>query len=565
MPRIARLLLLCAISAAALGGSAVPRAHAAPTPPDCSQLASGLVVTSDHFKIYYWDDTATGAAAVITQTQAGTLLAAAERAYSSFLAGGFPAPAVDPVSGKTIFQVMDLSPWKVSAWVCAGDGGAFLDKAAVIDGNTEYHMGGQVFTQVELNLAATDQWLLNGVSAWASWRALGYPAESVEDIGPFDMSLDCDSQSSPHANCSTVAFENLGETRWPFYEYLAETYGPLFIVDILNAAGAAQFNDGLTGLQNALIAKGTTLSAEYASYAAKLLRGGWSATSLNAAVIPVSGSPVNTGSSTGAIPTQSFGVGHLATKFVQIDRGDGDGSHACYEATLALSVTTPAGVTTQPTFYWGAAGSSPVALAVSGNTATATVPWDTCKWGTKGYLSLPNTSMVDGASFVVSGTLTVDFSKPATAANPPTPSSVYGPIAKAGSFSAVPDLSLYGPKTLKVKDDATQLKLALRASSEGSVRVSIGSASVGTFRLVAGGNNLDLKLPKQFSGDLALTPVAPDGTTTGPALKRSLAVQASEASARVANTTFAQKKSAKSKKTHVATKKKKSSKKTVKR
>ena len=53
--------------------------------------------------------------------------------------------------------------------------------------------------------------------------------------------------------------------------------------------------------------------------------GGWSATVLNAATIPVSGTPINTGATTGAIPTQSFGVNHLATKFVEIDRGDGDG------------------------------------------------------------------------------------------------------------------------------------------------------------------------------------------------------------------------------------------------
>jgi hypothetical protein len=558
MPRIARLLLLCVVVGAALGGLAVPRALAAPTPPSCADLKNGNLVESAHVALYYWDDDETGAPAYLSETQAGMLLATLERAYQSFQAAGFPAPDVDPVNHKVTFQVMDLTPWKWSAIPCAGDGGGYLDKASVTGAYGDYHLASNVFTQVAYGLAITDAWLVYGVSAWAAWHALGYPPLSVETIGPFDMSLNCASLNAPHFNCSPDGFANDGETRWPFYEYLAEKYGTHLMIDIFTAASSAP--DGLTALQNALAAKGTTLGAEYSSFAGKLLYGGWSATPLNAAVIPVSGSPIQTGASSGAIPSQSVGVNHLATRFLEIDRGDGDGSHACYEAALTLTVTMPAGVTSQPTFLWVGGGSTPVSLSISGQTATTTVPWDTCKWGSKAYLSLPNTSVVDGESFVVSGTLAVDFSKPASAATPPPPSPVYGTVVNAGSTSAVPTLSLFGPSTLKVKDDATQLKLALQASGEGSVRVSIGSASVGTFRLVTGGNNLKVTLPKQYSGKLTLTPVAPDGTTTGAALSRALEVQASEASLKVANKNLAFKTKTTSKKKHVTTKKKSSKK-----
>src|SRR6185312_13384966 len=261
-------------------------------------------------------------------------------------------------------------------------------------------------------------------AGWAAWHSLDYPSDSIADIGPFDASLDCDS-AVDMANCSKIGFENLGESRWPFYEYLVERFGNTFAQDVFTAV-QADLGFGLAGLSDAIAAKGSTLSTEYGNYAAKLLTGGWTATPLNAASIPVSGSPIQTGASSGAIPTTSYGVNHLATKFVEIDRGDGDGSHACYEATLSLKVQIPTGVTTQPTFYWAAGGSAPVPLAISGSSATATVPWDTCKWSSKGYLSLPNTSMIDGTSFTVSGTLTVNFGEPATASTPPGQTVQYG-------------------------------------------------------------------------------------------------------------------------------------------
>jgi hypothetical protein len=523
MPRLRRLVIL-GLGLAALGAIASPRALAAPLPSCTPALPQSI--TSAHFLVKYSDDpTVTG---FLTQVQAGTVLAAAERSYSSYVGAGFPTPAVGG-SGKTELYIMDLSSFGISSIYC--NGSVVEDTKTVTADSMAYSVGADVFSQVENGIGSAPTWLVNGAASWASWRTLGYPADSITDIGPFDMALDCAS-AYDKVNCSVKGYENLGSSRWPFYEFLTEKFGPLFIVDIITASQAAGGN-GLTGLQNALAAKGTTLSAEYGAYAAKLLTGGWTATTLSAAVIPVSGTAIQTGISSGAIPQQSFGINHLATKFVEIDRGDGSGDHACYAATLTLNVAIPAGVTSQPTFFWSGGGSAPVALAVSGNSATTTVPWDTCAWKTKGYLALPNTSLVDGTSFVVSGTLNVDFSTPVDSALPPSPATPFGQVIPALSFSTAPTLSLFGPATLRLPPQGTQARLIVESSGEGSVTAAIGSVVLGTRPLRPGNNDLRFTLPTSLLRSLrrsaatltlTLTPLSLDGKTVGTAVTRNVSM-----------------------------------------
>jgi hypothetical protein len=514
---------------AALAGIASQRAAAALPPlPSCTP-AETQTVSGAHFNVYYTDDP--GVADYVSQAQAGNVLAAAERAYANYVAAGFPTPAVG-ASGKTELYVLDLTPWKISAMYCNGT--VVEDKTTVTSEAMEFSVGTDIFTQVEQQVGSAQTWLVDGAAAWASWRALGYPAASIADIGPFDMTLDC-SSAADKANCSkTSSYENLGGSRWPFYEYLTEKYGPLFIVDVFAAAQAAG-GDGLAGLQNALIAKGTSLGTEYGAYAAKLLTHTWTAATLNAATIPVSGSLIQTGISSGAIPPESFGINHLSTKFVEIDRGNGSNTQACYAARLTLKVQIPSGVTTQPTFYWAASGDAPVSLTVSGNTASATVPWDTCAWQSKGYLALPNTSLVDGTSFVVSGRLDVDFSTPASSAVPPAATNQFGQTIDASSFSPAPTLSLFGPALVKISANATQLRLIVGSSGEGSVVAMIGSTVLGTVAVTPGSNDLRFTLPQAFlrslrrsagTAVLTLTPVAPDSTTKGSPITRHVSIAA---------------------------------------
>jgi hypothetical protein len=536
MPGLRRLLLAVAFLAA-LAGATAQISRAVNPPPDCStppQVNDSL--SGPHFNILYESDSTLPG--YINQSQAGVILAAAENAWTHSVGDGFPAPAVDG-SGKTEFYVTDLSQWHLGAVYSSGC--AVLDAASVTGDQSAFEVGTDVFTQITQQLGGVPQYMTNGMAAWASWRALGYPAAAIADLGPFDMTLDCDSPLGS-ANCSTNNYENLGGSRWPFYEYLTEKYGPLFIENVVTATSALGGN-GAAGLDSALAAKGSSLSTEYDAYAAKLLSGTWTATTLNAATVPVSGTPIQTGASSGAIPSESLGVNHLATRFVEIDRGDGSATHPCYAATLTLKVQLPAGVTSQPTFDWAYGGSAPVPLTVSGSTATATVPWDTCAWSSHGYLAIPNASPVDGVTFVVSGSLSVDYSTPATAALPPAQSSQYGQTVDASTVSPVPSISLDGPDTLQLAATATTLRLIVASTGEGSVSVSLGSSTLGTAAIVPGTNDLRFSLPaglrrslRRTAGTLllTLTPIAPDRKTKGAAVTGKVVIATATAKKKLA-------------------------------
>jgi hypothetical protein len=530
MPDLRRFLLVLAVLASVAGfGSA--RALATP-PPGCA-ITEPEVASSEHFDVYYNADQTKPN--FITETQALNIAASAEQAYAAYKAMGFPTPPVDPVSGTTAIQVLDLTPWKLAGQTCYG---SFNFNASTVGAeNEQYEVGVAVFNQVQLSLFVPayyeDDFLPQGAAAWASWRALGYPAMSTADIGPFDMSLNCYIDIADTSKCSKNGYDNLGESRWPFYEYLSERFGPLFIKDVLLAAQAA--NDSLLGIENALTARGTTLTAEYAAFATKLMSGAWSAPSLRVAPVPTSGSPIMTGTATGDIPAQLFNVNHLATRYVEIDRGDGSADHACYAATLTVTVQIPAGVTSQPAFYWNDGGSS-VDLAVSGNTATTTVPWDTCRWANKGFVSLPNTTTtVDGKKFSVSARLTVDANTPATSKLPTTPATPFGEVLNVPWSSAVPAISIFGPELLKLSAGAQQIRLIVESSGEGSVAATLGSVGLGSGTLRPGENDLRFVVPQGVLSALRrsaaagatvlnLTPTSVDGKATGPVVTQQISI-----------------------------------------
>jgi hypothetical protein len=510
----------------ALAGAWSHGALAAPPPPPPS-CAPPLpqTLSSAHFTVSYTGDPKS--ADYITESQAGEILASAERARDTYLALGFPAPQTGPSGVTTDIYVIDLSTFSLSSYICFGT--FDFNAGDVGKEGMAYSLGFDVFEEIEYNVyfppGAGDPWLTQGIAAWASWKALGYPAASTSALGPYEMSLDCYDATFGSAKCSKDLAQNLGGTRWPFYEYLTERFGSSFILDLLAAANTA--GDSLAGLQNALVARGTTLAAEYSSFAAKLLYGGWTAPALNVVAPAMSGSAIKAGAATGDTPAQHFGVNHLATRFIEIDRGDGDGAHPCYAATLTVTVQIPAGITSQPVFYWGGGGSSPVALTLSGSTATTSVPWDTCLWTSKGYLSLPNTSSTaNGNDFVVSTHIDVNTALPATATPPPAPTSTYGPSVNVPA-DVPPDITVLGPGLMRLSATAKQLRIIIQSNGEGSVRARLGSLDLGTRLLRPGGNDLRFTLPKGVLSRLrvsastnviTLTPVSADGTNVGTAV-----------------------------------------------
>jgi hypothetical protein len=531
---MARLrLLLLTVAVVALAGVASSVAVAAPPPvPSCSPSLPESV-SSAHFVVHYDGDPQ--ASDYTTETEAGDVAADAERAYAAYLGMGFPA-----LPGTIDISVIDLSPYDVSSYICFGS--VDFGVADIGQDDEAYNVGFDVFDEVEFGVyfpsTYPDYWLTQGFGSWASWKALGYPASSTSDLGPFEMSLDCFDTSFGNAKCSkNGSYENLGQSRWPFYEYLAERFGINFAIEALTDAQSA--GGSLAGLQNALATHGATLSGVYADYATKLMSGGWTSPALNVATPPISGAPILTGATTGDIAPQTFSVDHLATRYVEIDRGDGSAAHACYAATLKLTVQIPSGVSSQPTFFWNGGGGSPVPLAVSGSTATATVPWDTCLWTSKGFLSLPNASTsVNGVNFVVSAHLTVDTTTPATASPPPTPSSTYGPTINVTNASVAPSVSVFGPQILQLSPTDSQIRLIVESDGEGSLKAALGSTSLGNSSLRPGENDLRFTLPQgtllalRKSADannlLTLTPVSVDGSASGKAVTRQVTVTASK-------------------------------------
>jgi hypothetical protein len=188
-----------------------------------------------------------------------------------------------------------------------------------------------------------------------------------------------------------------------------------------------------------------------------------------------------TGVTSLALAAQSITLNHLAANYVQIFSGDPSSKVSnCGAATLHLKVTIPAGVQSQPTF----SDSSGVhKLAVSGNSATADLPWTNCD-GTQGVLAVPNSSLaVDGAQFVV---------RISTDVIPP----------KAAIGTAAPKIRLL---TLPTKASFTRkrpyLAFRVKSSGAGTLGVLLKAHYIrGSFRLHAGTNKLKLRLPRSFAG-----------------------------------------------------------------
>jgi hypothetical protein len=209
---------------------------------------------------------------------------------------------------------------------------------------------------------------------------------------------------------------------------------------------------------------------------------------------------------------------------VRYVRGDNDASHICYDANLSVSIAMPAGTEmSRPSFYWGG---SPITFSVSGSTASADIPWDTCTYASSfGYLALPNASAaVDAADFVVTTTLTVKTSE-ATPIAPPDPVFTTTPVVSVSSADFAPTLFLFGPEVLRLSSKETQLRLIVQSDGPGSVQAKLGSVVLGTVNVRGGANDLRFKLPAGLlrtlrraasaGNTLTLTPYSTSGSITG--------------------------------------------------
>jgi hypothetical protein len=278
-------------------------------------------------------------------------------------------------------------------------------------------------------------------------------------------------------------------------------------------------------------------------YTTARLNGNFSSPAL-AGVLPQSLATLSLGGASSSFSVTPIAVNHLAVRYLELAHGADTDTGPCYVASLKLSVTIPANVVSKPYYYANTKGSVPQALTVSGSTASITVPWDTCSGSPHAYLSLPNDwndadqvgAPKDAREFVVFGSLTVDKSKPATAASPPPGVKVIGPVVQVPTSDPAPDMTLYAPELLRVSSKTRVLRFVVFSSGVGSLRAVLGSSWNGSASLHAGNNDIRFVLPTLLlkrlhkntaQSILSLTSYSPGGAR-GETVTRRVALQATK-------------------------------------
>ncbi|MBV8480678.1 MAG: hypothetical protein JOY72_10285 [Actinobacteria bacterium] len=542
-----RALFAAAAAMAVAGVLAAPAAAGRPT--------FDAAVTTSHFVVHY--DTNAALASYSTQTDAGDIAGYAEAAYSLYTSWGYTPPPNSP-DGHIDIYIQDLSGPPAEEAIFNWDTPATSPDTGYVQLATPTQLkgfgtsAGYTVPQVEqietsagvfmmfefgtwVPLTTSDQWLALGAAQWAGMAASGYP-NAATSIGTPAIALDCHDAIGGHNPCDPTDYLNGGDARWAFFQLLANEYGNTFIHSALVNAQAGQ--SATTALSNALVAKGSSLAIQFNNYASNLLTGNIGLTGVTADS-PDADQTITTGAKSGTdAPVAVTPTDHLAARYVTFQRGDGDGSHACFAATLSISVAMPAGTMSEPSFYWagGSGGSQP--LTVNGNTASITVPWDTCDWGTtSGWLSLPNAgTTTDGAVFVVSSSISVDTTTPASAGAPPAQVPVWGTPIPVPTTDVAPTIDAFGPELLRLSASSPVIRLIVESSGPGNVNAALGTKLLGTRGLRAGNNDLRFVVPASLlkalrqtataANLLTLTPTSPSGAVSGVMVTRKVSIAA---------------------------------------
>jgi hypothetical protein len=537
MTRSSRFLLPFALVALAASLAAgVPRAAAI----DPFPTTGVVTLSSDHFTVHYSRDEAPCPTAYITQEHAGEILGMAERAYALYSSWGYTAPAaavnisvddfpVDCVQFGSLTAASVSDRWDASITTIA-PGVDEVHLNATKNG-LEYHViAHEVFHLFADAVAAgIDPWLQEGLAEWAAVRA--DTAAGGLEVNP-DRTLDC-----VGSECGDSEFDRNGYPGWMLFEHLAERFGDAKVKAVLDAAAA---NPGWTGTRAlSSVVQPTTLGRFFEDYTTARLTGNFTYVVL-AGVLPQTQGSIVVGSSSGAISPVTLAVNHLAVRFVDLAHGVDADTGPCYTASLALKVALPAGVASTPYYSANVKGSVPQAFGVSGNTASLTVPWNTCGASPHAYVSLPNESndvdppALDGREFTVSGTVTVDKTKPASASEAPTGVKVTGPVIQTPASDPAPALTLHAPELVRVSTKTRLLRFIVFSSGDGALKATLGSTWLGSAGLHAGNNDVRYVLPTQLlkslrktstpANVLTLTSFSPGGTQ-GASVTRRVAMQ----------------------------------------
>jgi len=579
LPRLVGMALAAAFAVGLLAASS-------PAAPSYDET-----LTTAHFVVHYIDciDQTRDQPCLVpandytSQAEAGNIAAYAERAYDMYHnTWGLPVPPLN-LDGHLDLYVTDVGDDNhlpsLEAYATPNNPGpapssgyGVLTNAVnltnytqttglTVEQEEQKEVANEVFVLFEFGawvpINASDYWLLDAAAQWAAFQNMGYPSgAALTQLGPPDIALDCRSNLPsvvwPPAlgfrMCDPDRWTEIGYTRWAFFQLLANKWGPAFVRTALLNGAAGQ--SSTTALANAIAANGTSLASVFGEYTTDLMNGNFGLSQLST-VRPPAYVSMQTGTSptTSAVTVGSIPVNHLAARFVTFDRGDGDSSHACYAAKLGISVSLRynaasqnfSSISSQPYFYWDVSGSNPQPLSVSGSTASITVPWDTCYWGTThAYLSLPNASTtVDAADFTVTMTQTVDTNTPATATQPPAQTSIWGTTVPVPTNDVAPTIDVFGPELLTVSASERVIRLIVDSSGQGALNARLGSTALGTSQLRAGNNDVRFTVPASLIASLrrsagvanllTLTPMSSSGAAAGTPVTRHVAISTAKA------------------------------------
>lgn len=386
MPRVRIALCIALLGALMLVSTAHAAVYFRDVPGGLDQTVAG-----EHFVVHFGAD--------VSASQAQRGLGDLEHAYATFVGLGFPSPlpdadglidvyVFDTGAGEGGTTRPDTTDPQTGAWVSVGP-------SSVADDFVYFHEVFHVFQFTLDNLARSP--LAEATANWGAQQMFVPPPNSAREGPNLNASLDCDLP----APCGELKYE-----RWPFYEYLSERFGPGVIRELFEADRALGTNAPLGAVLDAtLSAHGSDASDAYLGFVRAYLTGDFTRENLRGAPAR-SQFVVTTGRRSGPVAVPPVTADHLGATYLLFAPPESE--RGCRAAKLTVRVGLPDGVPTQPVLAKGSAKA--VALPITGNVATTTIPWKTCstKSADLARMALPNGSTtVDAASFTVTASLKV--------------------------------------------------------------------------------------------------------------------------------------------------------------
>lgn len=515
----AAVLVLAAAGPASAAGNRVP----------CTGMSGATsTVGSTNFLVHY--------SGAISDTQASGLLSDADAGRSLEVNSlGFPAPPSD----STVTAPAGTNPdGRTDVWVYTDQACSATTSPCGCNGFMSPDSGSQTgWIYINPNIAANKSTIAHeffhtvqlgissvALSSLAGTNRVMMREASASWIGALAAGNDGGHQPTYQRTLGvgqTLDFPDSSTEvlygEWPFFEFENERFGAAVVQDDFAQANSAPAGGQTQWMNAALVARGTTLGAVFADYAATVNAADWPI-SLLAGTFPRVSSDTVLGVNTNTSTNQANTINHLTTRFFRLT------SNACSgqcEATLHLDVGWPSGSGVQASLMrFGSPTGTRIPLTGGDTGAHADIPFNL---NTSYTVAVTNPSLTaDAVPISLSANATTP--PPATGGGTTTPPKPTTPIPQQTVIPIpVPTLSLSGKPKVARSGRSRVLKLTVQSSAAGFVVATLTSGKAKlvahaaakattastTAALVAGTNKLKIKLSRRLKKGrytLTLTP-----------------------------------------------------------